>query len=71
MRRIALVGLAALALGAAAPARADCTADCNAQYEAAMTACQQSNPDASQVDSLQSCMDQAQQAYGQCLARCG
>ena len=69
MRRIALFGLAALSL-AAGPARADCTSDCNAQYEAAMAACQQANPDPSQVDPLQSCMDQAQEAYGKCIESC-
>jgi hypothetical protein len=35
-----------------------------------MAACQQANPDPSQVDPLQSCMDQAQEAYGKCIESC-
>ena len=67
MRRIGFVGLAALA---AAAARADCLSDCSDRYEAAMTACHQSNPDPSRVDQLQMCMDQAQQSFEKCEEQC-
>jgi hypothetical protein len=70
MRRIALVAVAT-SLFAAAAVRADCVADCSSQYDAAMAACQQANPDPSQANAMQSCMDQAQQSYGQCVDACG
>jgi len=71
MRSIGLF-VGALALGAivSAVARADCLSDCSDQYEAAMTACHQSNPDASQVDQLQMCMDQVQQRFEKCEEQC-
>ncbi|HTY17797.1 MAG TPA: hypothetical protein VMH82_08725 [Myxococcota bacterium] len=70
MRPIAFAGLTALALGAPLVARADCLSDCGDSYEAAMTACHQSNPDPGQLDQLQMCMDQAQQAFEACEQQC-
>ena len=70
LRRGIGIGLAALLAVAAAAARADCANDCSSSYEAAMTACRQANPDPSQLDQLQSCMDEAQASYGACVEHC-
>ena len=72
MRIVAGMSVIAMSLGLAlaAGAQPDCSATCSKQYKAAMAACQAAHPGASQSDALQSCMDQAQQAYGQCMESC-
>jgi hypothetical protein len=62
----------AVALGTtwATSAGAGCNDDCATAYQAAMTACQEKYPDASDQDALNLCLDQAQSSYEACLNSC-
>ncbi|HVP29411.1 MAG TPA: hypothetical protein VMW35_09655 [Myxococcota bacterium] len=72
--RVILFGLVGAWAGLvlAGGARADCVADCSAKYQDAMAACRTAHPDSdtANLEPLQSCMDEAQEAYGSCVDRC-
>jgi hypothetical protein len=71
-KMIVFLGLLILAacVPTAPPASSSCPSDCSSKYEAAMTVCKTTPRDPTGVDTLQACMDSAQQSYGTCQMNC-